>query len=379
MNVLIDGTVLLGARGGVRRYVSGLTAALPRLDRSNRYTLLFRTFRGDRKAALHRLVESGEVPRDAVRRLNVPERILGCFWHTWSLPLPWSRSLLGAGDVFVDSWYLAPRLRTTRLVAIVYDLLPLKVPEFYPVYHDAFRRRITTVVERASMLVAISETTKRDLEFHCGVPPERIRVVHPGIESRFCPDGAAQLDQRVLQRYGIRGPYVLYVGSAHPNKQVPRLMEAWTLLRRRGVHHALVRCGSPPDASDRSREQGQTAHADVINTGFVPDEYLPTLYRGASAFVFVPAYEGFGLPPVEAMSSGVPVVVSDTPAIRESVGEAGLYVNPHQPQEVADALERLLTDETLRRTQTARGLERARCFTWTRSAHQMLQVLQDVA
>jgi glycosyltransferase involved in cell wall biosynthesis len=115
----------------------------------------------------------------------------------------------------------------------------------------------------------------------------------------------------------------------------------------------------------------------VIKTGFVPDEDLPVLYRNASAFVSLPTFEGFGLPPVEAMASGVPVVVSDTAAIREAVADAGLYVDPGDVQQVSDGLFRLLTEEGLRKAHISRGLDRASQFTWTRSAERMLSVLRE--
>ena len=376
MKVTIDGTVLAGARGGVRRYVAGLVESLPRLDRTNRYRIMFRAFRAGRRRALARLLAAGEVRADLIRRLYVPDRMLEQLWHQWDVPLPAGRWLLGGCDVFLDTWYLVPRLHGTRLVTIVYDLLPLRVPDAYPTFHEIFRRKLQQAIDRAAVLVAISESTKADLSAHFGVGAERLRVVYPGIETRFCPDGDAA-DRAALKAYGVQAPYILYVGSSHPNKRLAVLVEAFRLVREQWhVPHTLVLCGTDRDGG---HDLSGAKELPIVTTGFVPDEVLPLLYRCASAFVWLPAVEGFGLPAAEAMASGVPVIVAEAAATREVVGDAGMYVDATDGARVADGLYRVLSDEQLRRGQIARGLKRSGRFTWARAAEQMRDVIRGLA
>jgi glycosyltransferase involved in cell wall biosynthesis len=214
------------------------------------------------------------------------------------------------------------------------------------------------------------------------VPESKIKVIHHGVGPAYRrqdPQAAAEL---VANKYGVSKEYVLTVGTVVPHKNLLTLVEAMRILRQRGkLSFQLSVVGAKGWKNARLHEavrrSGLTGE-DVRFLGFVPEEDLPVLYSGSCAFVFPSLYEGFGLPLVEAMACGVPVVASNTSSIPEVVGEAALLVPPTQPEAFAEAILRVRSDKDLRRTMIERGLRRAACFHWDKTARQLLECMQNV-
>jgi glycosyltransferase involved in cell wall biosynthesis len=232
-------------------------------------------------------------------------------------------------------------------------------------------------IRGATAIVALSQSTKEDLVTHLGIPADRIFVVHAGLDHiRFRP----------VTRRLVEPPYVLFVGTEHPRKNLATLFEAFAALRRdpRFRTLRLVKVGGAGGAEAPFREVTHTAMRDlgiardVVFTGRVPADDLPAYYSGASCLVLPSLAEGFGNPPLEAMACGCPAVVSTVGSLPEIAGDAALVVPPRDPEAIRGAMEALLVDPARRRELRARGLARAREFSWRRAARETLRVYQAV-
>jgi glycosyltransferase involved in cell wall biosynthesis len=236
-------------------------------------------------------------------------------------------------------------------------------------------------VARADYILTDSGNTRNDVICLLDADPERVFVVPGGVDPMFAPANEESIAQ-VRGFYGVDRPYLLSVGVIEPRKNFPRLIEAYTRFRvRTGLDYQLVIAGGKGWLSDETFRQAERSSfaPDVRFTGYVPDEYLPALYSGAQVFAVPSLYEGFGLPVLEAMACGAPVVCANTSSLPEFAGEAALLVPPDDPDAIADALERVCEDGVLRESLRQRGAERARDYQWHRSAERLLKTYEHVA
>ena len=371
MRIGIDAGPLLG-QGGISRYVAPLVRTLLSADPASEYRLVLRQGwrRQDAPCGLEALAP--------VVTVRVPDRMLSFWWDRLARTLPVYRDLWRNLDLFLATCLMAPVLPAGRVVSIVYDLIPLRLPEFFP-ERDRFRHRLESLIERSAVLVAISHQTRADLVELLGVDPLRVRVIYPGRGVSLHPappDATAE----VAARYGIQGQYILYVGSLGPHKNVSTLLRAYERARLQdGLAAKLVLVGSRRwGEATLSALESVRVRSDIVLTGAVPAADLPPLYSGAACFVFPSQYEGFGLPVLEAMACGTPVIASNAGALPEVAGGAGLLVDPEDPERLAAAMCQLATDQQLRADLAARGLSRAADFSWARSAHDLLTLLREV-
>ncbi len=244
------------------------------------------------------------------------------------------------------------------------------------------------VLRRAARIFAVSHFSKKDTENYFKVPPEKIEVIYNALDERFKQGHATDADRQLIaQRYQVNYPFLLWAGRISPHKNVVRIIEAFSLLKNQLVEEGrfedlrLIIIGDEvsrhPDLRRtviKSRMQN-----DVRFLGFVPIEVLRIFYDQAKIFVFPSLYEGFGLPPLEAMAHGTPVVTSNTSSIPEVVGNAAVMVNPENVFEIQRALHRVLVDQTLRDKLKSRGAEQAQKFSWENSVSRMLKVYHEVA
>ncbi|MFQ5743343.1 MAG: glycosyltransferase family 4 protein [Acidobacteriota bacterium] len=371
MKIGIDAGPLLG-EGGISGYVTPLIRALIDIDREASYHLLLRGLRcRDRASSLDQLAP--------VTRLRVPDRIALWWWNRLGLTLPLERDFWNSLDLFIATNLIAPVLPRGHLVTIVYDLIPLRLPEHFP-RHGAFATTMARAIERSSALVAISHSTKRDLVECMGADAGRIRVIHAGCRHGFRPVSAAR-SAEVASRYGIHGRYILYVGSLGPHKNVATLLRAYQQARLEyGVDAQLAVVGDRRWGKETLAVLESLRVKDtVVLTGRVPEENLAALYSGAEVFVFPSFYEGFGLPVLEAMACGAPVITSDRGALREVAGAAAIYIDPRDEAGLAARIQRLLTDPEQRRQMAEASLAQAQRFHWQRSACQLSTLLHELA
>ena len=372
LTVGIDAGPMIG-RGGISRYVGPLVRALIALENTFDIQLILR--RGWQKLPAVQQLEA----LAPVTRLTMPDRAMTNWWDCTGYSLPFPRRLWGSFDCYLSTSLMSPVLSRGEVLTIVYDLIPLRLPTLFP-EHGMFREQIRRVCQRSSMLIAISECTKQDLIELMGVEPERIHVVYPGqnCDAQRCnPNQIAT----VLALHRINRPYVLYVGSLGPHKNVTTLLRAYEQARLANkVSAALVLAGGTEWGEETLAVlESLKVKQDVIVTGFVEDEDLPGLYAGAELFVFPSLYEGFGLPVLEAMAYGKAVVVSDGGAVPEVIGRAGICVDAHDVDELAEAMIQVLDDRSHRESMERASLAQAARFSWETSAAVLADVMEHTA
>jgi len=377
MQVGIDYTAAVRQRAGIGRYTRELVGALLRLPSPHRYTLFAAT--GNLEPGTWNLEPE---TRDLLRTLPLSDDWLARIWHRLRLPIP-VETVIGRVDLFYSpDFVLPPTLPRTRTVLTVHDLSFLHYPDhFVPKLVRYLEQVVPRSVARADRVLADSEATRTDLIRLLGVSPGKVEVLYSGVAPRFRPGPEAGERERLKARYGIGDrPYVLSVGTLQPRKNFVRLIRAFARLSPAALRSAplLVIAGGPGWLYEEVLEEAEKHGGRVRLLGFVDDADLPALYRNASLFVFPSFYEGFGLPVLEAMACGVPVVCSDASSLPEVAGDAVLLVDPYDEEGLAAAMERALTEKTLRAEMKTKGLQQAARFTWDRAARQLLSVFEAV-
>jgi glycosyltransferase involved in cell wall biosynthesis len=267
-----------------------------------------------------------------------------------------------------------------RGVVTVHDVFPWSSPghstSLDTLIHHLWLPR---VLPKAEAVLTVSEVSKQDIVRYLGVPPTKIHVIYEGVDPAYCPPGPRKVGE-VSARYGLPEGYILFVGSVEERKNLRRLLLAYAHLRTRGETRSLVIVGICGRKSVTIVETLEALDLEqhAILTGYVPDDVLPALYSGADLFVFPSLYEGFGLPPLEAMACGTPVVCSNTASLPEVVGDAAVTVDPCDVEALAEAMYCVLTDVALSAELRAKGLERAEQFTWERTARETVAVYREV-
>jgi glycosyltransferase involved in cell wall biosynthesis len=379
--------IAVAARTGTEHYTYELLAALARRDRRTDYTL----YCNQPPAALPPLG-----PNFALRRIPFPR-----LWTHARLSV---ELFARAPDVlFVPAHVLplgAPLRRSTRTVVTIHDLGYLRFPEAHTRAHRFYLRLSTLWSARAATrLIAVSSATRDDLVRVARVPAAKITVVHHGLSERFRPVEDPETIVAVLERYRLRDTekgrhgdteaplaYFLYVGTVQPRKNLVRLIEAFAQMVQANdpnVQSAICNLqlviagkrGWLTEAIERRAVELGISER-VRFTGYVADEDLPALLSGALAFVLPSLYEGFGMPVLEAMACGAPVLASNTSSLPEVAGDAALLVDPTDTMALTNGLARLAADAELRVDLRARGLARAATFTWDRCAEETLAVLR---
>jgi glycosyltransferase involved in cell wall biosynthesis len=277
-------------------------------------------------------------------------------------------------------------------VVTVHDLANLffEMEEYSRLRIQLRRYRLNRGLLRASRVIAVSEATRRDVEKLAGVEPHRMRLVYNAPDPGFlAADGAEAREERrrIMERYQIQHPFLLYAGNIRRHKNVPRLVEAFAVVREQLAAHPvyndlrLVIIGDTLSQFPAVRQtviRSRVEHM-VRFLGFVPFETLRCFYQSAAAFVFPSRYEGFGLPPLEAMACGAPVVTSNVSSLPEVVGDAAVLVNPENVFDIVRGIRDVLLDEPLRAELIRRGREQASRFSWSRTARQVLEIYREAA
>ncbi len=356
---------------GIGTYVRNLVRHLARLDRETTYFLFCNP--AD-EGTLRDLAENFVPVVDPAAGYGLREHV--------SIPLRLRR--LGV-DLLHAPHYVLPLFTPCRSVVTVHDCIHLRFPEYLPnrlAVHYA-RGMMGRAIRRSARVFTVSEASRRDLlHFFPETAPEHVLVVPNAIDPALLQDPGEEERERVRERYQIRGRFVLYAGNIKPHKNLERLVRAFARLRRRpGLEDVkLLFIGqeiSHYGTLRRAVEEAGVRH-DVRFFGFVPDATLAALYRLATVFAFPSLYEGFGLPPLEAMACGTPVVTSRLSSLPEVVGDAALLVDPYSEEDIAAGLERVLTEPELRSRLAQAGLERVGAFSWERSVRAIHDVYLQV-
>src|SRR5688572_18572538 len=287
-------------------------------------------------------------------------------------------------DLFHAPHYVLPPLTPCPSVVTIHDCIHLRFPQYLPnrVAYAYARASLWVATHRSNRVLTVSEASKRDILRYFRVPEKKIDVIYNAIDERFGQAPAADEIERVRERYQLDGPFILYAGNIKPHKNLERLIEAFHTLRRGGgfdnVRLLIIGDEISKYATLRRAVHRHKLHKHVRFLGFVSDKTLASLYRLAGVFVFPSLYEGFGLPPLEAMASGTPVITSNVSSLPEVVGDAALLIDPHEPGEIADAMRRVLTDPVLAAGMRERGLARVKDFSWERSVRRVREIYDEV-
>ena len=361
---------------GVGTYTRNIVRALARLDRDNTYFLL-----GSRE----KVSEIGDLPENFKPIAVLSPDTLRGYWdcHT-------AVARLGCDLVHVPHLFWLPRHLPCPYVLTVHDMLDhmyraRSVSGLKSSVHFYLTRR---VVQNAARIFAVSRFTKSEVEKLFRIGPSRIEVIYNAIDQRFLTGHASDADRLFLaERYQVTYPFLLYAGRISPHKNLVRIIEAFSALKAELTKHDLypdLKLIIIGDEVSKNPDLRRTVirggvHNDVRFLGFVPIEVLRIFYDAAKVFVFPSLYEGFGLPPLEAMAHGTPVLTSNTSSIPEVVGDAAVMVNPENVFEMMRALQSVLLDQPLRERLRQRGYEQVKKFSWDASAAKILAGYEAVA
>lgn len=280
--------------------------------------------------------------------------------------------------LFVPSHVIPPV--HPRSVVTIHDLGYIVEPDCHePVHRRQLEWTTRWNAKAASGIIAVSEATRRDLIERLGVDPSKIRVIPHGVAGSYQPAEPATIAS-VRCRYDLSDQYILAVGTIHPRKNLERLIQAFEHVALEHPSLQLVLCGNEGWRASATLDRARRSpFADrIVHIGYVPESDLPALYSGATVTAFVSLYEGFGLPAVESMACGTPVVAANRSALPEVCGDAALLADPFDSIAIAESLKRLLDDDVLRRDLIERGFQRAKQFTWQSCAHETLAFLRAI-
>lgn len=356
---------------GIGRYIENVLARLPKLIGDSHLVLAgdAKQICGflDKQPGLRDIVT--EVTNFRASIYSISEHVYGSLLlHTYGEKT----------DLVHFPHYSVPWMLPGNSVVTVHDLIHFRFPEYYSTAKLRLAKSVLrNAVKKAGRVIADSQATASDLVQMFPELTEKVRVVHLGVSGVFCPKPAAVVDE-FKRKYGL-GRYLLYVGNRKPHKNLGRLLKAYARLKREIPSLQLVIVGKRfSDQDEVTNLIAELKLSNVIELEQTTDDELLHLYCGAEALVLPSLYEGFGLPALEAMACGVPVVVSNTSSLPEVVGEAGVYIDPYEVEDIASGIYRVLTDDDLHRHLREKGLAHARVFTWEKLAQQTLEVYHEV-
>src|SRR3990172_11087686 len=377
MRIAIDVSPAVHHHAGFGRYAHELLVALTHVAPSHTYNVFYYAPRGDERPA----PPLDHLPARAIRLPAKPWRMAVLLADFGGAPMDcW----LPAGDVIHATDHFLRLVRGARTVFTIHDL----IYRFYPEHHLPLNRwylslMLPRFMRRADAIIAVSENTRRDvLRLIPEIPEEKISVVYEGVSPIYRPIRDAVELSRVRTRYHLPDRFILALSTIEPRKNLPMLLEAYhALSQQRPDTPPLVLAGRSgwlyAPTFEKAHALGLEQHLCV--TGWITEEDMPALISMAEAFAYPSLYEGFGLPPLEALACGAPVICSNASSLPEVIGDAGLLVSPHDVKAWVEALQRVLTDPSLRAELCARGLARARQFTWEAAARKTLAVYQAVS
>ncbi|MCD6518750.1 MAG: glycosyltransferase family 4 protein [Anaerolineae bacterium] len=367
MRIGIDARMVYYRRAGISRYTLQLVEALARCDSNDEFVIL-QSFKS-KEPIIDR-------PNFTQRRLLTPSH-----HRLEQLTLSLEVSLLGL-DVLHSPDFIPPFYRNCRSVITVHDLVFILYPHFLTKDAARYYGQIDQAVRRTDAIIAVSQATKRDLMRLLGVPEHRIKVIYEAASPYFRPLKKPDLKQRVRGRFGIRTEFILFVGTIEPRKNIPTLLRAFRrLLDDYRLDVQLVLAGAKGWLYDEVFQlvEELDLSKDVLFLGRVTTEELLWLYNVAQVLVTPSIYEGFGLPPLEAMACGTPVIASNVSSFPEVVADAGLLIDPNNVEELTVAIWRVLDDSELRESLIEKGLKRASFFSWEKAAQETLALYHDLA
>jgi len=382
MKIAIDiSSLATQKRTGIENYIFNLCKNLAKVDKENKY-ILFGNSYGHYQSLREAVEEIGveNYQNMSARISRMPRTVLKLIWKYMHIPS--AECLVGNIDIFHASTIMPPPLKKAKLVVTIHDLVPMKFKEFFTQEGaQYFRDYFKNTIPRSDAIIAVSNSTKNDILEYFNIPEDRIQVIPQAASDNYkqIQDGSAI--NKVKAMYGLDRDYILFVGTLEPRKNITNLIRAYNILpdylKR---DHLLVICGKKGWYYEEIFRTVKELKLEdkVIFTGYAPDEDIPLLMNEAEVFVYPSLYEGFGLPPLEAMACGTPVISSNVSSIPEVVGNAGILINPNDVEELSDAILRLLDSDELRAQLAEKGLKQAGKFSLRKTAEKTVEIYNKI-
>ncbi|RJQ33525.1 MAG: glycosyltransferase family 1 protein [Actinobacteria bacterium] len=371
MNIGIDITSALNQTAGIGRYTKQLVKNLIEIDSNNQY--IFYSFFGDTKD------ESAFANKQVITRFrNYPSQSFKTLLFALkTLRIPTDFLVSEANVVHLPDFVLPAPNKPTVLT--VPDLTFIRYPEYYTLKNRLYMKSVAAhSINKAKAIITYSKATKNDLVEIFGVANNKITSIYLGVDEHFKPSTDKEIEN-IKNKYKLPDRYILSLGTIEPRKNYNRLLGAYLKLKKNTADNtSLVIAGKKGWHCKNFLEKLDNAGKNVIWLNFVDEADLPALYTSASVFVYPSLYEGFGLPPLEAMACGTPVVCSNTSSLPEVVGDAALQVDPYKTGEIAEAVYKILDGKELADKLSKKGIDRAKQFSWKKTAEQTLEVYKSI-
>jgi len=369
MHIGID--VRMIDKTGIGQYIKNLIFNLAKIDKANHYTLF-----------LNKVQQENYI--DTRKNDNFEKRFIRSpiFTIKEQIEFPF-RLVLKNIDVFHSPHFILPLLYPMKYIVTIHDLIPIIFPEELTSKRAKiyYRSMLFSATQRANKIIAVSNYTKKDIVNICNIPPIKIEVVYEGVNDWYRPIKDKHILDNIKRKFSINGEFLLYVGLSKPHKNLVRLIKAFKILRKNvKIDLKLVIAGKidPRYPEPRKITNKLDLKEDIIFTDFVSDQDLILLYNAAKIFVFPSLYEGFGLPPLEAMACGTPVVSSRVTSLAETLDGAALTFDPLDIYDMADKIYQVVRDENLRRELREKGIRWVKKFSWEKCARETLKVYEKV-
>jgi len=372
MNIGIVSSFIDEKSGGIGVYTENLVKKLNEIDFHNNYFLIHYE-----RSTQDIYLENSEIIIPQKSFLNKMPGSYS-FWRYYTLPKELKKYKL---DVIHDPYELGPLSFSNPAAKIItiHDLTPLLFPEHFK-SADVWLHRLlfSKTIKNVDKIITVSEYSKKDIIEHINAPEDKIEVVYNGKSEIFHPHTENEVEE-IKKRYNLPSEFILCVGGLHPIKNIPRLLKAYKKVLESGYWQPLVIVGKKVDKWDPIFQTiSQLGLEDkVLFTGHINDNDLSLLYSAAEVFVYPCLYAGFGLPPLEAMACGTPVISSNNSSIPEVVGDAGILIDPYQVYDISNALVHVLDDKSMQKKMIKKGKKQAELFSWENAARETLNIYQE--
>ena len=375
MHIAVESQSLLQLRTGVEHYLYHLLEGFSKLDLDDSICSFYFSARGPKQL----LPFAGEKVKEQ-RLVFPPGRVLSMLWKLFAFPH--LDSFLPNADLFhFPNYVIKPVGKKVKTVLTIHDLAFERMPETLEQKNLEFIRKfVPPSVERADKIIAVSEFTRSELVHYYPAAKGKTEVVYHGVDEEFARPISAEKMEAARKKYSLPETYILAVGTIEPRKNIQGLLQACKILFEKQSGIDLVLCGAKGWKCDElvNEIMGGDLSRRIRWTGYVDQIELPALYHGARLFVYPSLYEGFGLPCLEAMAAGVPVVCSGTTSVPEVVGETALKIEPENPESIAAGIDRIISDKTFAAEMVRKAKTRAAQFTWQNTARQTLQLYNSL-
>lgn len=379
--IALNGLLLDWGHSGTATYTRNLVAELPVVAPD----LSFRLYTREGKETVPCVPDSriGTIFERMNRGGGIGARLDKLAWEAVALPVAAARH---ESSLIHSLYFAAPPLASAPVVVTIHDLIPLVLPGYHRTRQSAlYSRLMGLTVQRAAAIITVSEHSKRDIIRVLGFPEDRVYVTYEAVDGRFAHDVLPEHFAAVRERYGLPARYLLYLGGSERRKNIEVLVRAWhrvvDAMRAREMRLVLVARFPPPDPlypDVPGLIESLGLSDDIVVIPAVDEADKPAIYHGAIGFCFPSTYEGFGLTPLEAMASGVPVLAARATSIPEVAGSGAELLPPHDVAVWAEAMLAMVDDERRRRDLISRGLNRVRAFSWKETAEQTVAVYRTV-